>query len=110
MCDAPTGEPAALLRDIARLIEGAAFTNDADRGAVAHMLFALEYTMHLATDEVLSRGERRAGLTLVPPRSRSSLFVRSGGRGRATQEVGPIDDGVQLLELTGPPHVAVESS
>ena len=108
-CKAPPGDPATLLRDISRLIEGAAFTNNADRSTVAHMLFALEYTMHLATDEVLSRGERRAGLTSAPSLSRFS-FLKALVRGRAPKEVGPINDGVQLLELTEPrDHAPVES-
>jgi hypothetical protein len=61
-------EPVALLRAVTRTIEGAMFTNDADRMAVAHMLFALEWTMHVAIDEVLGRGERRARLTAAPRR------------------------------------------
>ena len=59
-----SAEPVALLRAITKRVEGAAFTNNADRMAVAHMLFALEWTMHVAMDEVIGRGEGRARLTV----------------------------------------------
>ena len=94
--DVPTGEPVALLRDVARLIDDAVFTNDADRTTVAHMLFALEWTMHVAIDEVLSRGVGRAGITFAPPRFARGL-MRALTRSRISQEVGAAADDVQLL-------------
>ena len=76
-CDAPSGAPVALLRAITRKIEGAAFTNNADRAAVAHMLFGLEWTMHVAIDDVLGRGAGRAGLT-ASPTARKARAARRG--------------------------------
>ena len=56
----------AQLRAIATAIESADFTNNADRGEVARMLFGLEWTMHVAIEEVLSRRGASASLTGQP--------------------------------------------
>eukprot|EP00966_Prymnesium_polylepis_P207697 4811117-Prymnesium_polylepis.1 len=54
-------------------LESAKFTNDADRGAVAHMLFGLEWTMHTAVEEVLARRGGSAKLTEAPTERAASV-------------------------------------
>ena len=82
---APTEEPLGQLQATARAIEGALFTNAADRRAVQRLLFKLEWTMHVAIEEVLARRSGSAALTVDAP-SRSS----HGASARPT-------DGVELL-------------
>ena len=53
----------AYLQGIAMAIEAAAFTNNADRGAVAQMLFDLEWTLQVAIEEVLAQRRGSAALT-----------------------------------------------
>ena len=112
---APEAEPVALLRALTKRVEGAAFTNNADRTAVAHMLFALEWTMHVAMDEVIGRGEGRARLTADAHRSglrfrRATIHTvpgessgeGDGGTGGAGRHGGNVHtDGVQLLKRSG---------
>ena len=52
--------------------------------------------MHVAIDEVLSRGVGRAGITFAPPRFARGL-MRALTRSRISQEVGAAADDVQLL-------------
>ena len=56
----------AYLQGIAMAIEAAAFTNNADRGAVAQMLFNLEWTLQVAIEEVLA--QRRGSAALMQTR------------------------------------------
>ena len=56
----------AHLQAVAKAIEAATFTNDADRGAVAQMLFNLEWTLQVAIEEVLA--QRRGSAALMQTR------------------------------------------
>ena len=56
----------AYLQGIAMAIEAAAFTSNADRGAVAQMLFDLEWTLQVAIEEVLA--QRRGSAALMQTR------------------------------------------
>jgi hypothetical protein len=59
-------------------LESAKFTDKGDRGAVAQMLFGLEWTMHTAVEEVLARRGGSAELTEAPTERVGSV------RGRTT--------------------------
>ena len=84
--DARSGKGAAAhLRAIGKDIEAATFTNNADRAAVAHMLFGLEWTLLVAIEEVLGRRGGSAALTEV---KRSGRHLR--GRLRATRRGVPL--------------------
>jgi hypothetical protein len=70
-----TEEPSDHLRTVAKKVESATFTNDADRGAVAQMLFDLEWLLQAAIEEVLARRGGSARLT-EPRRSGRQLWQR----------------------------------
>ena len=75
---APTERPLSQLQATALAIEGATFTNDADRKAVQRLLFKLEWTMHEAIDSVVVRSSGGSAALTVSPREAEAHAAAPG--------------------------------
>jgi len=80
--------PVKDLRAIARAIEESKFTNEADKTAVAQMLFGLEWMMHEAMENVLLRMAARCAPRSIPVTVRLGLLACPGITAPALGERG----------------------